>query len=260
MTSAPSLRMARASGPRSPQSGQLFSLKGQGATPYVGVDLTAGGRVSDVAALDLAGERIAFATALTDDDLLAVLDQMGARVVAVDSPMGLPAGLCCLEESCECAPVDGAVGRSAERALIQRGIPCFWTTKRTIIKGMIYRAMALKSRLDARGYVALEVFPYAVKRVLLGRKLPRKTAPEGMARFIAGAQATLPACRWPADWSPGHDQLDAVYCAITARLFALGETEALGDPGELSIVIPRISLPAQTLPSRGREAAERLAQ
>ena len=115
--------------------------------PYVGVDLTAGGRVSDVAALDLTGERVAFATALTDDELLAVLADFGAEIVAVDSPMALPTGYCCLEQSCACGPVDGAVGRSAERALIKMGIPCFWTTKRTIIKSMIYRAMGLRTRL-----------------------------------------------------------------------------------------------------------------
>ena len=142
--------------------------------PYVGVDLTAGKRVSDVAALDLAGERVAFTTALTDDDILDALSSVGAQVVAIDSPMGLPAGLCCLEESCACIPLDGAVGRSAERALIKRGIPCFWTTKRTIIKSMIYRAIPLKARLEGEGYVVLEVFPYAVKRILLGRT----TAPQ----------------------------------------------------------------------------------
>jgi len=207
--------------------------------PYVGVDLTAGGRVSDVAALDFTGETVAFATSLTDDDLLHVLSDLGAAVVAVDSPMALPTGYCCLEEDCDCGPVDGAVGRSAERALIKVGIPCFWTTKRTIIKSMIYRAIGLRTRLEAAGYTPLEVFPYAVKRVLLGRRLPRKTLPEGRAFLVAGAKQLLPHCRWPDLWAPGHDELDALYCAITARLFARGETEALGDPGELPIIVPR---------------------
>ena len=207
--------------------------------PYVGVDLTAGGRVSDLAALDLAGERVGFPSVLTDDDLLAALAELGAAVVAVDSPLALPTGFCCLEESCSCAPVDGAVGRSAERALIKLGIPCFWTTKRTIIKSMIYRAIALKARLERNGYTVLEVFPYAVKRILLGPELPRKSLPEGVQRLMIGAQVLLPDCRWPEPWAPGHDQLDALYCAITARLFALGETEALGDPAEVPIIVPK---------------------
>jgi predicted nuclease with RNAse H fold len=206
--------------------------------PYVGVDLTAGKRVSDVAGLDLAGERVGFAIALTDDDLLGVLAELGAAIVAVDSPMGLPTGLCCLEEGCSCGPPDGAVGRSAERALIKRGIPCFWTTKRTIIKSMIYRAIDLKTRLEGEGYTVLEVFPYAVKRILLGRNLPRKNRPEGIRYLVDGARGALPHCCWPEPWAPGHDQLDALYCAITARMFALGQTEALGDPAEVPIIVP----------------------
>lgn len=207
--------------------------------PYVGVDLTAGQRPADVAALDHEGARVRFAQPLTDDELLDVLASVGARIVAVDSPMGLPRGMCCLEESCSCAPLDPGTGRSAERALAARGIPCFWTTKRTIIKAMIYRAMALRERMVGLGYVPLEVYPFATKRILLGKSLPRKTLAPGIARLIEGAQAALPGCGWPDPWTPSHDQLDAVYCAITARLYALGATEALGDPSEQQIVVPK---------------------
>ena len=208
------------------------------ASPYVGVDLTAGRRPTDLAGLDRAGRAVEFAAVGSDEDLLRALARLGARVVAVDSPMGLPAGLCCLEETCSCAPLGKGTGRSAERALAARGISCFWTTKRTIIKEMIYRAIGLKARMEAEGYTVLEVYPYAVKRVLLGRDLPPKGRPEGIARLVAGARWLLPGCRWPAEWSPTHDQLDALFCAITARLFALGETEALGDPDEIPIILP----------------------
>jgi predicted nuclease with RNAse H fold len=125
--------------------------------------------------------------------------------------------------------------------LAQRGIACFWTTKRTIIKSMIYRATALKRQLEREGYSVLEVFPYATKRILLGRALPRKTRPEGLARLVEGAQTLLPSVRWPDPWTPGHDQLDALYCAITARLHARGETEALGDVDEVPIIVPRVN-------------------
>jgi predicted nuclease with RNAse H fold len=101
--------------------------------------------------------------------------------------------------------------------------------------------MALKERLEAEGSLVLEVYPYAVKRVLLGRDLPRKSSPEGLARLVAGAQSLLPGCRWPGEWSPGHDQLDALFCAITARMFSMGQTESLGDESEVPIVLPRPS-------------------
>lgn len=225
----------------------------EASLPYVGVDLTAGARPSDIAALDLTGQHVAFATALSDADLLDALAATGAEIVAVDSPMALPLGMCCLEESCDCRPTNPGTGRSAERALAARGIPCFWTTKKTIIKRMVYRAIALKSRLEAAGYVVLEVYPFATKRILLGRQLPRKSLPAGLTRLVEGARTELPECFWPDPWAPTHDQLDALYCAITARLHARGQTEALGDPAELPIIVP---LPR--LPQRERVSAVRL--
>jgi predicted nuclease with RNAse H fold len=207
--------------------------------PFVGVDLTAGVRPSNVAAIDLDGTRVAFYCALTDDDLATTLDELGARVVAIDSPMGLPAGLCCLEESCTCGPTSPGTGRSAERELALRGIACFWTTKRTIIKAMVYRAIDLKTRLEAQGLTVLEVYPYAVKRLLLAARPPRKNTPAGIDCLVDGARSLLPSCAWPQPWEPSHDDLDALYCAITARLYELGQTEALGDPAEVPLIVPK---------------------
>jgi predicted nuclease with RNAse H fold len=209
--------------------------------PYVGIDLTAGRRASDLAGLDARGATVIFGQAVTDDEIAEMLHLWGARIVAIDSPMGLPAGLCCLETSCACAPTHPGTGRSAERALAVRGIACFWTTKRTIIKAMVYRAIALKARLEEAGYTVLEVFPYASKRVLLGRRLPRKNLPAGIECLVAGVRALLPGCAWPDPWAPGHDQLDALFCAMTARLYVLGETEELGETDEVPIVVPRLA-------------------
>jgi predicted nuclease with RNAse H fold len=215
------------------------------AYPFVGVDLTAGKRPSDLAALDEGGRAVAFRCFLADDELVDAVIGLGARIVAIDSPMGLPAGLCCLEEVCGCAARENATGRSAERALADRGISCFWTTKRTIIKAMIYRAIALKARLESTGFTVLEVYPYATKRILLGSRLPRKDRPEGLSYLMSGARRILPGCRWPKVWQPTHDALDALYCAITARLFALGETESLGNADEVPLIVPRAAAPSR---------------
>jgi predicted nuclease with RNAse H fold len=209
--------------------------------PYAGIDLTAGRRASDLAGLEDSGAAVAFGQAVTDDEIVEMLRRWGARIVAIDSPMGFPAGMCCLEASCACTPIHPGTGRSAERALAALGIACFWTTKRSIIKSMIYRAMILKTHLEDAGYIVLEVFPYASKRILLGRRLPRKSLPAGIDSLLEGARGLLPDCAWPDPWSPGHDQLDALFCAITARLYALGETENLGAADEVPIVVPRSS-------------------
>src|SRR5437899_1894606 len=101
--------------------------------PFIGIDLTAGKRPSDVAGLNGSG-RVKFAASVTNAEIVQLIQELGGQIIAIDSPMGFPAGLCCLEETCDCAPIDGLMGRSAERELAKLGIPCFWTTKRTIIK------------------------------------------------------------------------------------------------------------------------------
>src|SRR5207237_5331289 len=138
-------------------------------------------RPADVAGLTQSG-RARFRTPTTNADIIEAVKALGGQIIAIDSPMGFPAGLCCLEETCDCAPADGLTGRSAERELAKLGIPCFWTTKRTIIKSMVYRAIELKATLEELGYVVLEVYPYAVKRLLLGRPLPKKNTELGLAR------------------------------------------------------------------------------
>ncbi len=207
--------------------------------PFIGVDLTAGKRPCDLAGLTASG-RVKFAAPTTNAEIVHSIQALCGEIIAIDSPMGFPAGLCCLEESCGCAPTDGLTGRSAERELAKLGISCFWTTKRTIIKPMIYRAIELKATLEASGYVVLEVYPYAIKRLLLGRSLPKKNTELGLARLVAGAREQLPGFRQPARWHPTHDQLDALFCAITARLHAAGQTQSLGEPSEVPIIIPKL--------------------
>ncbi len=63
-------------------------------------------------------------------------------------------------------------------------IPCYYTTKRSIIKDMVYRAIALKDEITARGYQVIEVYPYAAKVRLLGRHIPKKITPEGIAKVM----------------------------------------------------------------------------
>ncbi|HEY3116928.1 MAG TPA: DUF429 domain-containing protein [Chloroflexota bacterium] len=219
--------------------------------PFIGIDLTAGKRPSDVAGLTQSG-RAKFLTSTTNAEIVRSVHALGGQIVAVDSPMGFPVGLCCLEETCECAPLDGLTGRSAERELAQLGISCFWTTKRTIIKAMIYRAIELKAALEASGCIVLEVYPYAVKRLLLGKPLPKKSTELGLARVVAGAREHLPGFRQPAGWQPTHDQLDALFCAITAQLHAAGQTQSLGDPSEVPIIIPRVpEVGTRALPGGG---------
>ncbi len=150
---------------------------------FLGIDLTGSGRRPSAYALLDAGDDVLDLGYLGEDaDILRLVERHTPRYVALDAPFGLPRGLCCLEESCPCSPESPHPGRACERELASRyGIPCFWTTKRTIIKAMVYRAIALRAALEERGMEVLETYPYAIKVRLFGRRLPKKSTPEGVA-------------------------------------------------------------------------------
>ena len=101
-------------------------------------------------------------------------------MIAIDAPLSLPKGLCCLEDICSCQPISEVKGRNCERELAKLGIPCYFTTKKSIIKAMVYRGIRLKTELEAMGYKVIEVYPYASKLRLFGKPIPSKLNPDGL--------------------------------------------------------------------------------
>lgn len=204
---------------------------------YIGVDLTAGRRPSSLAVVDDAARLLALGQARTDADLLAWVAAYPAARVAVDAPLSLPVGLCCLEESCGCRPVGPGSGRVCERALSQLGLGCYYTTKRSIIKALVYRGIALKTALAAAGHPVIEVYPHASRARLLGR-LPKKSTPAGRVSTQRGLMSLVPGLPAPDDDLLDHDALDAVLAAYTGWLFGRGRAMPLGDPAEGLLYIP----------------------
>jgi len=160
-------------------------------------------------------------------------------LMGMDCPLGFPAGMCCLEEDCECAPTSRFKGRECERELARRGIGCYFTTKRSIIKRMVYRGMALRDAMVGHGVEVLEVYPYAAKVALWGKPIPPKTTAEGMA-FLRGRLADLVPGVAPCSERLTHDVCDAIVAAYTAYLHGQGKTESLGIEEEATIVVPRV--------------------
>ena len=173
----------------------------------------------------------------TDSDILAAVDLHRPLIVAIDSPLGLPRGLCCLEEDCSCYPESEAKGRVCERELARRGIPCYYTTKRSIIKEMVYRAMSLKDELCARGYRVIEVYPYASKVQLFGRPIPKKTTAEGLEVLREHLIGLIPSLGQHRE-RLNHDLCDALVAAYTAYLWAEGRARPLGVADEFQICVP----------------------
>lgn len=208
---------------------------------FIGVDLTSSAK-RPTACVGLDEElHLAWHDLLsTDADIVEAIESRYPEIVAIDSPIGLPQGLCCLEESCPCYPVSPAKGRVCERELSQRGIPSYYTTKKSIIKDMVYRAIGLKHDLGARGVKVIEVYPYATKVALFGRSIPSKMTPAGIS-FLRERLAQLMPQSVPHLPRFDHDLCDALVAAYTAHLYAKGVVEVLGNPDEGAICVPALN-------------------
>jgi predicted nuclease with RNAse H fold len=98
----------------------------------LGIDLTTvERRPSGCALLDASGALVSVCKLATDEDILGLVRARRPAVVAIDSPLGLPTGMDCLEESCGCESVHPFKGRAGERELISLGISLYLTTKRS---------------------------------------------------------------------------------------------------------------------------------
>jgi len=205
---------------------------------FIGIDLTSSPkRPSACVGLDEKLRLVFYELLSSDGDILGAIESHRPGIVAIDAPLGLPEGLCCLEESCSCQAQLPGKGRICERELSRRGIPCYYTTKKSIIKNMVYRAIGLKREIAARGCEVIEVYPYATKVALFGRSIPPKSKPAGISFLRERLVQFMPQL---APYLPrfSHDLCDAIIAAYTAYLYAQGEAEVLGDTEEGAICVP----------------------
>ncbi len=211
------------------------------AEVYFGLDFASPGHVSGYAVLDAAASLLDVGVAGDDAEIVALIERSGARTIAIDCPLGLPAGLDCLDAVHECAASSPKGIRESELAVRALGFGLYFTTKKTIIRAMAERGIALRRTLEARGLQVLEVYPYATKRVLFGGPFPKKTRPEGL-RWLRDRVTTIVPGAGAVGRDLSHDELDAIVAAYTALLFARGEAIALGNAAEGTIVVPTATL------------------
>jgi predicted nuclease with RNAse H fold len=205
-------------------------------SPFIGLDLTSSPqKPSAYAALDANSTAIALGAVGTDPEIIATIDEIQPAVVAIDAPLSLPKGLCCLEEGCSCGQALPSAGRACERELARLGIPCFFTSKRSIIKRMVYRAIALQQRLSR--HQVIEIYPYATKVRLFGKPIPKKTTPAGLEFLRQRLTALIPGLE--RERLKSHDLCDALIAAYTGYLYSQGLAEPVGDAEEGLIFIPK---------------------
>jgi len=205
---------------------------------FLGIDLTsAEAKPSACLGLDRELKLIYCGFLYRDSNILEVVSRHGFALVAIDAPLSLPKGLCCLEEGCPCQPRAGVKGRSCERELARLGSPCYFTTKKSIVKAMVYRGIRLRTELETRGYQVIEVYPYASKVRLFGKSIPSKLKPDGLIFLKQHINCLLPTISAYVDGF-NHHLCDAAIAAYTAFLHYQGKTDLCGKPEESAIYLP----------------------
>lgn len=193
---------------------------------YLGLDPTSSdARPSGYAVLDEQARLLAVGLVSTDEEVLELASRWRPRLVALDAPLSWP-----LDPESK--------GRQGEIRLAGEGIGTFRTTRRTIIRALVERGMALSAEMRSRGFEVIEVYPYGSKVRLFGRPIPKKATPEGAAWLRWRLEGLVPDLAQH-DRPLTHDELDAVVAAYTALLRDRGLTEDVGDPAEGVICVPR---------------------
>jgi predicted nuclease with RNAse H fold len=208
---------------------------------HVGIDLRSSPKhPSAMAALDSRAELTYLGTAHSDEDLAQLIQNLQPNLVGIGTPLGLPDGLCCLETTCECrSTLPQSKGRQLELELSRMGISCFFTSKGSIIRNLIYRGMRIKKLLQERGFEVVEVYPHATKVILFGDKIPPKNSPQNLVflterlpRLIRGLTPYLPTL--------DRNLCDALVNSYTAYLHSRNCTDLLGSAEEGLLALPKL--------------------
>ncbi len=164
-----------------------------------------------------------------DEELIRLVVAHYPRLIAIDAPLSLPAGRCCLRPDCDCRRF--GISRRCDRELVRQGFRVFWTALPSMVE-LTCRGVALAGRLRTAGFEVIEVFPGAAqKRLGLPRKQDNRAE---LARRLADAWGLV----LPAGRRLTHDELDAATAAIVGLLYLQGRAEAIGDPAEGQIILP----------------------
>ncbi len=151
------------------------------------------------------------------------------RLVAIDAPLSLPRGRCCLRDDCDCA--GRAHFRECDTELRTLGIRFFPITLGPM-RMLTRRGMQLKDEFEKRGFEVVETFPGGAQDIW---GMPRQKNPAGLRRSLRefGVKGDI------RKRGISVHELDAITCALAARCYIQRNFLATGDPTEGQIILPR---------------------
>jgi uncharacterized protein len=175
----------------------------------------------------LRGRRVTVGHLFGDEDIFATVDTAAPHLIAIDAPLALPAGRCCLLNTCACAGTTHF--RISDLELRRLGIRFFPITLGPM-RQLTQRGMEVKIALEARGLAVIETYPGAAQDIW---GIPRQ-------RDVAGLRRGLSRFRLQGlhRSEPSPHVLDAVTCALVGQLYLRGAASSIGSADEALMILP----------------------
>ncbi len=213
---------------------------------FVGIDPSAGERnPSGICFMDKSFRIILINKWWTLNDLDAILKPLSNRIrfIGIDGPLQPPHELdyCCFKDSvlpCHHKQTTPFKGRYCEKILNQFGFRCFVTSKNSFAKIWIKRCFEIDHHLRSEGYLTLEVYPTAVRKILFPELKGKKKSlnfRKHLQKLIEESGIQIPQNKRVYS----DDELDAVLAAYTVVLHEQKKTIVIGDEKDGFIILPK---------------------
>jgi predicted nuclease with RNAse H fold len=191
---------------------------------YIGIDLAGSPkRPSGICILDEEMNAQTFIV-YSDEEIIKIVKDVKPLVIAIDAPLFLPKGRKSLSER-------GDVHlRSCDRELLKMGIKFFPITLGPM-RMLTERGIKLRAILEGLGYKVIETYPGAAQDIL---KIPRKKDPVGLENGLVKIGIKIKKSNL------SNDELDAITCALVAKMYFENKYSALGVPDEGYMILPLI--------------------
>jgi len=158
----------------------------------------------------------------TDNEIVSEILREKPAVVAIDAPLSLPKGKTLDSKNCI---------RECDKALRKMGIR-FFPLNFGGMRQLTLRGIKLKKKLTELGFTVIETYPGAAQDLL---RLPRsKKNREELRRKLA----EIFNLKGDIEHKLSTHELDAITCAIVAKLYLEGKYIAVGDPEEILMILP----------------------
>lgn len=162
-------------------------------------------------------------TLFSDEEILENVKRVNPVVIAIDAPLALPKGRKSLEDKSKIHL------RKCDEELLKMGIKFFPITLGPMRK-LTERGIRLRRILEKNGFKVIETYPGAAQD-LLG--MPRvKRNKKKLLRDLKKFGINLPSCL-------SEHELDALTCALVARMYLDKQYLALGDRKEILMILPK---------------------